>query len=103
MTLPLFRIIVALSDAKNIEPLENTLTLPAPDDALAESGVAAEGREVVMVSLTLPKDAACTLGTKYDPKRTRIIKQNKCATTRFIISVWRKKIGGVKKEKEKIF
>lgn len=73
-----------------------TLTFPAPDDAFADRGVAAEGRDVVMVSLTFPKDAAWTLGTEYDPKRTRIIKQNKCAITRFIISVWRKKMTGVK-------
>jgi hypothetical protein len=89
---------VALSDAKNMEPLENTLTLPAPDDAFAERGVAADGLEVVMVSLTLPKDAAFTLGTKYDPKRIRIIKQEKCAITRFINPVWRKGMSRVKRK-----
>ena len=52
LTTPVPRIILAESDAKYREPLFAILNCATPDAASAESGEAAEGREVVMTSFT---------------------------------------------------
>jgi hypothetical protein len=50
--------ILAESDARKNEPLLNIAASESLDDASADSGDEAEGREVVIVSRTLTKSAA---------------------------------------------
>lgn len=72
------------------------LSCPDPAAALAVRGEAAEGREVVIVSLRLPKEAAVTFCAENDPKRKKMNNKNKPAIKRDMYSVWRKKEVSVK-------
>lgn len=71
MTIPVFLIIFAESDAKKRDPLLNTAIRGSPIEALAERGVEAEGLEVVSVAEAEEREAALDCFVKIKKRHTK--------------------------------